>query len=82
MTATQQEYIDNLKAEIEHLEGIIDMQAIAMKSLILKPITDKQINNMFCSEPPSIYFCDRTRKRDLELYYFGVRDCESFHGIK
>ena len=73
---------ENLKAEIEHLQAIIELQAVAMRSLIRKPMTSEAIDKMFGSNPPSLYVGDMKRKRNLEIYYFGVRDAEAFHDIK
>lgn len=46
-----------------------------------KPLTDAEIDKMFEEAEIGIYINDNHKKRHMELYYFGVQDCEAAHGI-
>ena len=47
-----------------------------------KPLTDKEIDKMFEEAEIGIYIDDQYKQRHMEVFYFGVRDCEAAHGIK
>lgn len=45
------------------------------------PMTEQQLDEMFDQAEISIYIADRQQKEHLEVYSFGVRDAEKWHGI-
>ena len=47
-----------------------------------QPLTDEQIDTMFGNAEIGDALAERVRKRNQEIYWFGVRDAEAVHGIK
>ena len=46
-----------------------------------EPMTEQQLDEMFDQAEIAIYIADRQQKEHLEVYSFGVRDAEKWHGI-
>ena len=46
-----------------------------------QPLTDEQIDAMFANAEIGDALAERVRKRNQEIYWFGVRDAEAAHGI-
>lgn len=46
-----------------------------------EPMTEQQLDDMFDKAEIAIYLADRQQKEHLEVYSFGVRDAEKWHGI-
>lgn len=46
-----------------------------------QPLTDEQIDTMFGNAEIGDALAERVRKRNQEIYWFGVRDAEAAHGI-
>ena len=46
-----------------------------------EPMTEQQLDDMFDQAEIAIYLADRQRAEHLEVYSFGVRDAEKWHGI-
>ena len=70
--------------------SLADAQVIALEALIAaqpaqeqaqQPLTDEQISKLFDLAETSIYFAVREYNRHLEIYSFGVKDAEAYHGI-